>query len=70
MGAGSPGLQPTGGVFETDMTDADIDKQEPGGVEVEDLDADIRGGATPADEDFAPIDEAAYINFGGPCFTC
>lgn len=70
MGARSPGLLPNKGVFETDVTDEDPDVKEPGGVEVEDPDADIRGGATPADEDFANIDEAADINFGGPGFSC
>lgn len=68
MGAGSQGLQPTEGVFDRDIGDAGVDKQEPGGVEVEDPDADIRGGATPADEDFAPTDDVAGINFGGPDF--
>lgn len=35
------------------MGDADVDKHEPVGAEVE----DIRGGATPAGEDFAPTGE-------------
>lgn len=50
------------------MGDADVDKEKPGGVEVERPDDDIRGGARPADEDFAPTDE--LINFGGPGFSC
>lgn len=51
------------------MLDAD-DKHEPGFDEVEDPDADSRDGATPADEDFAPTDEAADSNFGGPGISC
>lgn len=69
MGAGSQGLLLTEGVFDTDMGDADVDK-EPGGVEVEGPDADIRGGATPVGKDFAPTDEVADINFGSPGFSC
>lgn len=48
------------------MGDADVDKHEPVGAEVE----DIRGGATPEDEDFAPIDEKSDVSFGGPGFSC
>lgn len=58
------GLLITEGAFDTDM--GGTDKREPGGVEVEDPDADSRGGATPADEDFAPTDGTEDINFGGP----
>lgn len=48
------------------MEDAEVDKQEPGGVED---DIGIRGGTRPADEEFAPTDEAVVINFGGPGFS-
>lgn len=62
MAAGSQGLLPTEGVFDTDMGDADVDKQEPGNVEVEGSDTDIKGGV--------PTEEETGINFGGPGFSC
>lgn len=62
MGTGSQRLLPNEGVFDTDMGDSDVDKQEPGGVEVEGPDTDIRGGAR--------TDEVTDINFGGPGFSC
>lgn len=70
MGTGSHGLLPTEGVFEMDMGDADVAKQEPGDVEVEGPVTDIRGGATPVNEDFALTDGVADINFGGLGFSC
>lgn len=45
MGSGSQGLLPTGRVFDKDMLDADVDKQEPGCDEVECPDTDSRDGA-------------------------
>lgn len=47
-----------------------VDKQEPGGVEVEGPNSDIRGGATPAGEDIVPTDEVVDTNFGGPGISC
>lgn len=70
MGAGSQGLLPTDGVFDTDMVDADVDKQEPVDVEVDGPDTDFRVGATPADEDLVPTDEVADNKFGVPGFSC
>lgn len=62
MAAGSQDLLPAGGVFDTDMGDADVDKQEPGNVEVGGPDTDIRGGV--------PTEEVTGISFGGPGFSC
>lgn len=75
MGPGSQGLLPTEGVLDTDVGDPDVNKEGPGGFEVEGPDIDIRDGATPADEEFAPTDvsdadEEADINFRAPGFSC
>lgn len=69
VGAGSQDLLPTEGVTDTDMGDTDVDKQEPGGVEVGGPDIDMRDGTRPADEEFAPTGEVADIGFGGPGFS-
>lgn len=64
--ARSSGLLPAEGVFETEDDDV---QDTMGGVEVGDPSAEIRGGATPADEDRSLIDEAG-VNFGGPDLSC